>query len=108
MSDVLVNLIRLQNSVYAGGAEKTAAPSEEQIAQWRNSLPETILCKFDRLAAQGHLPLAQLTPSGACGGCHMKLPISDALAIQAASHSVGACPFCGRFLCSRLSPVDES
>ena len=80
----------------------------KEIERLRAGLPENILRRFDHFIQFHRQAVASLSTSGACSGCHMKLPPADALRIRSSSHQLATCPFCGCFLYSPLTLFDES
>jgi predicted nucleic acid-binding Zn-ribbon protein len=71
-----------------------------QIDEVHGCIPENLLRHFDRLYEHGKSLLAEISSSGACGSCHLKLPPGDALRVRSVSEAnkVIACPFCGCLL----------
>jgi len=102
MNKTLTSLIQLQELMRR--YENTGHPASlrRQADRLRTKLPENILRQFDRLAEHGRLPVAQVSASGACGSCHLKLTANDVLrlrhALESNTENVLACPFCGCFL----------
>jgi len=64
----------------------------------RAKLPEAILRRFDHLAEQGRRPVARVSPSGACGNCHLKLPSADAGRVRQEPDELHVCLHCGCWL----------
>ena len=102
MNETLKNLIRLQELTQQYEREGSMVGLRKQIDRVRARLPEAILRGFDHLTQHGRLPVAQVSESGACGSCHLKLTPGDALRLRRAQetnedHAL-TCPFCGCFL----------
>lgn len=102
MNPTLKNLIRLEELSRQYDQEDCPANLRRQITRLRDKLPADVLRHFDRLAEHGRAPVARVFPSGACGGCHLKLTPSDVLRFRHApmpeDESAPMCPFCGCFL----------
>lgn len=69
-----------------------------QIDQVRRKLPDAVLRRFDHVGEHRRVAVAPLSPSGACGVCHMKLPPADVLRIRGGQYPLPVCPLCGGFL----------
>jgi len=108
MNVTFKNLIHLQELTRRCENENHASDLRKEIEGVRAKLPENILRRFDHLTESRRLAVAQLSESGACNGCHMKLPPSDALRIRGSSHQLVTCPFCGCFLYWPSARLNES
>lgn len=106
MNEILQKLIRLKQLLESEQNEPDEGCLRSQIDGVRGSIPENLLRHFDRLSEHGKQPLAEMSPSGACGSCHLKLPAGDVLRVRRASEAskVIVCPFCGCFLYAPVSP----
>jgi len=100
MNKTLTSLIQLQELTLKCGSENRVSESHGEIKRLRAGLPEGILRRFDHFTKFRRLAVAQLSESGACNSCHMKLPPADALHIRSSSHRLATCPFCECFLYS--------
>jgi len=102
MNKTLANLIRLQELMEQCKHGGRTAGLRKQIDRIRGKLPEALLRRFEHLTQHGRLPVAQVPESGACGSCHLKLTLGDALRLRrpqdAKEDRVLTCPFCGCFL----------
>ncbi|MGB8368604.1 MAG: C4-type zinc ribbon domain-containing protein [Limisphaerales bacterium] len=98
MNKTLTSLIQLQELMRRYENAGHPASLRRQVDRLRTKLPKNILRQFDHLAELGRLPVAQVSASGACGSCHMKLPPADMLHIRSSDHQFPICPFCGCFL----------
>ena len=107
MNTNLNHLIRLEELTRDYEREGRSTKLRRQIDNLRAKLPENVLRRFDRLAEHDRLPVAQVSESGACGSCHLKLPPADALRIRSSSHALPVCPFCGCFLYTRAASTEE-
>jgi predicted nucleic acid-binding Zn-ribbon protein len=79
-----------------------------QIDQARLTLPDAVLRRFDHVGEHRRVAVAPLSPSGACGVCHLKLPPAEVLRIRSSSHSLSVCPLCGGFLYAAEETVFEN
>jgi len=95
MNTTIALLTRLHALTDHNGRKKPAARPQAEINRLRGQLPEDLLRRFDRLLERGRRPIAPLSPSGACGSCHLKLPPAEVLDFHRAPGQVGACPHCG-------------
>jgi predicted nucleic acid-binding Zn-ribbon protein len=100
MNSALKELVKLRDLTRQYENENHATNLRKKIDSLRDTLPKNFLRRFDHLAEHGRLPVAEISESGACESCHMKLPPADALKIRSSSHSLSlpTCPFCGCFL----------
>lgn len=98
MNAALNHLIHLQELMRQFEDEGRTPGLCKQIDSLRAELPESLLSRFDHFAEHQRRSVAQLSESGACGGCHMKLPPADVLRIRTSGHILPLCPCCGRFL----------
>jgi predicted nucleic acid-binding Zn-ribbon protein len=102
MNKTLANLIRLQELMEKCERGGSAAGLRKQIERVHGQLPEALLRRFEHLTQRGRLPVAQVSESGACGSCHLKLTLGDALRFRrpqdAKEDRALTCPFCGCFL----------
>jgi len=107
MNTTLKALIELQEATHHYEENGRATIEHGRIEQLRAKLPENILRRFDHLAERRRFSVVQMSDSGACGNCHLKLTPSDALrfrrTLETERESVFTCPFCGCFL---YSPAD--
>ena len=111
MNTTLTDLIRLDELVRRYRKEGCPARLHKQVNQLRAKLPVNILQRFDHLAEHGRLPVVQISDSGACGSCHLKLTPNDALRFrhvqEFSGEHVPLCPFCGCFLYSPVAMADS-
>jgi predicted nucleic acid-binding Zn-ribbon protein len=100
MAETIQKLIRLKQLLESEQNESDEASLRSQIDEVRSLVPENLLRHFDRLYEHGKSPLTEISPSGACGSCHLKLPAGDALRVRRSSETdkVAVCPFCGCLL----------
>lgn len=102
MNTTLKTLIRLEELTQQYEKEDRRTNLRKQINDLRARLPESLLRRFEHLTQHGRLPVAQVSESGACGSCHLKLTVGDALRLRhpqdAKEDCVLTCPFCGCFL----------
>jgi predicted nucleic acid-binding Zn-ribbon protein len=98
MNATLKNLIRLQELMQQFESEGRAPGLRKQIDGLRAKLPEDVMRRFDHVAEHRRVSVAQLTATGACGVCHMKLPPADVLRIRSSTHLLPICPMCGGFI----------
>ena len=111
MNTTLKDLIRLQELMRRYENSGHPASQHKRIVHLRGSLPANLLRRFDHLAEHGRPPVAQVSASGACGSCHLKLTASDVLRLRHAQESnaenFSLCPFCGCFLYSPAAMADS-
>ncbi len=107
MNTTLETLIRLEKLTQQYEKEDQKTNLRKQINNLRAELPESLLRRFDHLAERGRLPIAQVSESGGCGSCHMKLPLADVLRIRSSSHVLPICPFCGCVLYAPAATTEE-
>lgn len=98
MNKTLTSLIRLKELTGQSEHDGETTTARQEIEGLRHKLLGDVLRRFDHLTNHGRRPVAPLSPSGACGSCHIKLPPSDVLRLRSSSHSLPTCPFCGCFL----------
>ncbi len=98
MNATLNHLIRLQELMQQFENEGNTSSLRKQIDGLRGKLPAEVLRRFDHVANHRRLSVAQISASGACGICHMKLPPADVLRIRGSTHTLPICPLCGGFL----------
>jgi len=107
MNTTLKTLIGLQEATHHYEENGHVPSDAEQIAQLRAKVPANVLRRFDHLAERRRFPVVQVSESGACGNCHLKLTPNDALrfrrTMESEQENVFTCPFCGCFL---YSPLD--
>jgi hypothetical protein len=72
----------------------------QKVNRLRRKIPSDYLERFDQLLSHRHKAVAVLSPSDTCQGCHLKVTLSEALAIRRATHERHNCPHCGCFLCA--------
>ena len=60
-------------------------------------IDETTLSRYDRLLEKKGAKIIVGITHGACGGCHMKLPSSEVVAVKS-GQQIKYCPNCGRIL----------
>ncbi len=94
----LANMIRLQELMRQPGLLGRAKALQRQVNRLRHKIPGNVLSCFDRLMCHGRTPVAALSETGACGNCHLKLPLFEVLQIRQATDQIPTCPYCGCFL----------
>jgi C4-type zinc ribbon domain len=94
----LEHLIELQQLIHRPDNQKALA--DRQVRKLRAAIPADMLRSFDRAAEHGRAAVAMVTSSGACGGCHLKLPSGLASAVLGTRVGINKCPHCGCFLYS--------
>ncbi|MGO8675984.1 MAG: C4-type zinc ribbon domain-containing protein [Limisphaerales bacterium] len=104
---MLKNLIHQQELTQRFENKNRTSNLRKEIGRLRTGLPDHILRRFNHLAEHRRIAVAQLSESGACSGCHMKLPSADALRIRSSSHQLATCPFCGCFLYSPTATLSN-
>ncbi len=92
----LGRLIQLQLLAAGSGLEQTTGSKEWE--RLRAGISPKYLHAIDHLMAHGRTAVAILSETGACGGCHLKLPGALALHIQHALNQIHFCPHCGCIL----------
>jgi predicted nucleic acid-binding Zn-ribbon protein len=111
MNTTLNDLVRLQELTRRYENSGHPASQHKRIVHLRGSLPANFLRRFDHLAEHGRLPVAQVSASGACGSCHLKLTPSDVLQFrhtqETRAENIPQCPFCGCFLYSPAAVADS-
>ena len=99
MNKTLASLIRLQELLEQHEHGDDTDNLRKQMDRVRGQLPEALLRKFQHLMERGRLPVAQVSESGACGSCHLKLTPGDTLRFRRPQDPkedrVLTCPFCG-------------
>jgi predicted nucleic acid-binding Zn-ribbon protein len=96
----LENLVRLQTLHLE---KKPLTPEDEtELKKLRETVPATILVRFDRLIARGKKGVATVR-HGVCSECHLRIP-SGTLASLAYTTEMHVCDNCGRYL---FLPEDE-
>jgi predicted nucleic acid-binding Zn-ribbon protein len=99
MNTTLKNLIRLDELTRRCENEDSTIELERKMDWLRTRLPNAVLGRFDHLIQRGRLAVAQVSESGACGSCHLKLTPADAVRFRRASEdTILTCPYCGCFL----------
>jgi predicted nucleic acid-binding Zn-ribbon protein len=98
MNEALANLIQLHELEQELAHEGGTACLRDQIDHIRTQLPAELLRQFDQLVRHGHLPVALLSKSGACGSCHLQLTPADVLRFRIVQDQILTCPQCGCFL----------
>lgn len=101
-SQNLSQLIQLQELISQSQAGGTGL--NKQIKELRTVIPLGLLRAFERATEQGRVAVARITDSGACAGCHLKLPIAVAAKVLMVKNQIHTCPYCGCFLYSCLAP----
>jgi len=104
MNETLTSLIRLQELTLKGESKNHISELHREINRLRAGLSQHILRRFDHFTKFRRLAVAQLSESGACNSCHMRLLPADALHIRSSSHRLATCPFCECFLYSPPPP----
>jgi predicted nucleic acid-binding Zn-ribbon protein len=107
MNTTLKTLIRLEQLTQRCEKDDQETNLRQQIDDLRAQLPQSLLRRFDHLAERGRLSVAQVSASGGCGSCHMKLPLADVLRIRSSSRALANCPFCGCFLYVQAAVTEE-
>ncbi len=102
-SQNLIQLIHLQE--LTSRSESGQTPARGQIEELRAGIPLELLRSFDSAAGQRRMAVARVTESGACGGCHLKLPSGTPSRVQVLMDQIHKCPYCGCFLYSSLIPL---
>ncbi len=98
MNEHAAQLIRLQSLSSKIQIRPRARAAQKEVQRLRAQIPETLLRGFDRLIRQGRIAVATLSPSGACGNCHLNLPPATAAKVRHAPEQIHTCPHCGCLL----------
>ncbi len=102
MNKTLANLIRLQELLEQHEQGDDTEDLRKLTDRVRGKLTEAHLRRFEHFAQRGRSPVAQVSESGACGSCHLKLTPGDSLRFRRPQDPkedrVFTCPFCGCFL----------
>jgi len=98
MNGTLVMMIRLQELTLRARRPADAADVEKRVLRLRGRIPEEYLGRFDRLLQRRRVAVATISETGACGACHLQLPVGDVWVAREASEMLASCPYCGCFL----------
>jgi predicted nucleic acid-binding Zn-ribbon protein len=98
MNRTLAMMIRLQELTLSTRRPARAVGVEKRILRLRGRIPGSHLNRFDRLLQRRHVAVAAISKSGACGACHLQLPVGDVWLVREASEMLASCPHCGCFL----------
>ncbi len=104
-SQDLIALIHLQE--LTSQSEAGRRPARRHIQELRAAIPLELLRSFDSATDHGRAAIARVTDSGACGGCHLKLPSGMPAGIQILSDHIQKCPNCGCFLYTSTVPCSS-
>jgi len=91
-------MIRLQELTLRARRAAVATGVGRRILRLRGGIPELYLTRFDRLLQRRRVAVAAISESGACGACHLQLPVGDVWMVREASEMLASCPYCGCFL----------
>jgi predicted nucleic acid-binding Zn-ribbon protein len=91
-------MIRLQELTLRSRRLAGAAGIERRVLRLRGRIPGEYLYRFDRLLQRRGVAVAAVPASGACGACHLQLPVGDIWLVREASEMLASCPHCGCFL----------
>ena len=80
--------------------ETPDAPPSKRARALRASISPELLRSFDDVTRRGRLGVTVITESGACGGCHLNLPLWLVSVVRTPGEQVHRCPHCGCFLYS--------
>jgi predicted nucleic acid-binding Zn-ribbon protein len=98
MNKTLAMMIRLQELTLRNRHAAGTAGIEKRILRLRGAIPGEHLARFDRLLQRRHIAVAAISQSGACGACHLQLPVGDIWLVREATEMLASCPHCGCFL----------
>ncbi|MBM3888229.1 MAG: hypothetical protein FJ388_03790 [Verrucomicrobia bacterium] len=98
MNKALSLLVRLQDQVLQSQGTAIGRAVSPTVLRLRAQIPQEYLCRFDRLTQRGRLAVAPVSESGACGACHLLLPVGDVWMLREMSELLAACPHCGCYL----------
>ncbi|HUJ11891.1 MAG TPA: C4-type zinc ribbon domain-containing protein [Verrucomicrobiae bacterium] len=98
MNKTLAMMLRLQELTLRARRSGGPAGVEKDILRLRGAIPEEYLSRFDRLLQRRRVAVAGISQSGACGACHLQLPVGDIWLVREASEILASCPHCGCFL----------
>ncbi len=108
MNRTLAMMLRLQELTLRTRLGKVAASVERRILRLRGRLAEDCLRRFDRLLQRRRVAVAAISKSGACGACHLQLPVGDVWLVREADGLMASCPHCGCFLYDASRTARES
>ena len=98
MNRTLAMMLRLQEVTLRARRIATTPDLERRLLRLRGRIPEEYLSRFDRLLRRRRVAVAAISESGACGACHLQLPVGDVWMVREASEMLASCPYCGCFL----------
>jgi predicted nucleic acid-binding Zn-ribbon protein len=98
MNRTLAMMIRLQELTLRNRRSAATPGVERRILRLRGRIPSEYLNRFDHLLQRRHVAVAVISQSGACGSCHLQLPVGDIWLVREASEILASCPHCGCFL----------
>jgi predicted nucleic acid-binding Zn-ribbon protein len=108
MNKTLAMMIRRQELTIQGRRAAAASSIERRVLRLRGKIPELYLTRFDRLLQRRRVAATAIPESGACGACHLHLPVGDVWMVREASGMLASCPHCGCFLYDGLKKSRES
>ena len=91
-------MIRLQELTLQARRAAAEPSAERRVLRLRGRIPEEYLSRFDRLLQRRNVAVAAISETGACGACHLQLPVGDVWVAREASEMLASCPYCGCFL----------
>jgi predicted nucleic acid-binding Zn-ribbon protein len=98
MNRTLAMMIRLQELTLHARRAGAVPTIERRVLRLRGRIPEEHLSRFDHLLQRRRVAVAGISKSGACGACHLQLPVGDVWLVREASEILASCPHCGCFL----------
>jgi hypothetical protein len=104
MNMTLTNLIRLEALTLESGGDERDESLQAEMDRLRGRLSEGVLRRFDDRLRYGRRVVAPLSETGACGSCHLKLPLGNAMQVRREEAQMLTCPFCGCFLYAPAAP----
>ena len=79
------------------GLGKKIEELDGQRTEAESKIDELTLSRYNRLVERKGANIVVGITHGACGGCHMKLPSSEVVAVKS-GQQIKYCPNCGRIL----------
>ena len=98
MNKSLSLIVRLQDQILQSEGTAVRCALSPTVLRLRAQIPQEYLCRFDRLTQRGRLAVAPVAESGACGACHLPLPVGDVWMLRQMSELLATCSHCGCYL----------